>query len=601
MDSHPAAQSAAHASVRRRSCTSASTLSFVRPSSASRAAWASLQRALARGRVVGGAIVVLVAAAVAALGSPALAAAERSAERRAAESASQAPQPDVARPVLRVMDDTLRWARLADAPSYVLATTVQPHVKHRTTFRVVRGTTFRPARLAGKKVAYSLRASLPGAPWSRMVSITWPRISASGRHGVSSDSSPVLTLRGHTISWAAQPGATGFAGAISTAARGAANRTTTYRTLGNVTSWTPQSACRQTLYYGVASQGPAGDQWTSDEVSIAWPTCSSHTTRAGTGAGTGTGGATGPVAVGVNETGWGVPGAQDVGSAFGWDRLDTTVGEAPSDFFDNGVKVDVLIPGCNNACGDGSGVGYSGNGVSEINPTTWAANALSYYQSNCNASTADCPAIEVLNEPGGDWFWGGNADSQTNASAYAVLLQDTWTAFHNQYGANSPKILASYDGGEAGSVAWGQAVWAANPSVGNYVDGVTVHPYGGTGDASQSALGNRGDITAANQQTNKPVWVTEVGWPTAVGQPATGDSLQWTEQQQADNIYNFVTWAKSTGHVAGIMYFGYRDYSTNDWYGLERWNQGGSTVNGSKKPGWYALQQAANGQSCTVC
>jgi len=115
------------------------------------------------------------------------------------------------------------------------------------------------------------------------------------------------------------------------------------------------------------------------------------------------------------------------------------------------------------------------------------------------------------------------------------------------------------------------------------------------------ALGDRADVTAANQHTGKPVWATEVGWPTAVGRPATGDSLQWTERQQADNIYNFVTWAKSTGYVAGFMYFGYRDYGTNNWYGLERWNQGSSTVDGSKKPGWYALSEAASGQACTVC
>jgi exo-beta-1,3-glucanase (GH17 family) len=77
-------------------------------------------------------------------------------------------------------------------------------------------------------------------------------------------------------------------------------------------------------------------------------------------------------------------------------------------------------------------------------------------------------------------------------------------------------------------------------------------------------------VTAAHTDTGKPVWITEVGWPTAVSQPATGDSLQWTELEQAQNIFNFVTWSAKTGYVAAVTIFGYRDYGTNDWYGVER-------------------------------
>jgi hypothetical protein len=383
------------------------------------------------------------------------------------------------------------------------------------------------------------------------------------------------------ISWPAQSAATGFAGAISTAPQGAAGRTTTYQNLGNVTSWTPTTACGETLYYGVASQGPAGAQWTTNELPITGPVCA--TTSAPPASTTG-------MVVGLNEAGWGAAGAADVGSAFQYDRLDTADGEPVSDFANAGVKVIALFSGP-----------YNTGGVSALNATTWTNNALSYYASQCEGSTSICPAIEVLNEPGGSWFWGSNAMSTANAAAYASLLKTVHNAFVAQYGANHPLILASYDGGQDSSVTWGQEVWAADPNVGSYVDGVTVHPYGGTGSAAQSALGNRADVTAAHNQTGKPVWVTEVGFPTAVGQSSTGDSLQWTEQQQADNIYNFVTWARSTGNVAGIMWFGYRDYGTNNWYGVERWGDGGSTVDGSKKPGWYSLSEAAKGQSCTVC
>ena len=71
------------------------------------------------------------------------------------------------------------------------------------------------------------------------------------------------------------------------------------------------------------------------------------------------------------------------------------------------------------------------------------------------------------------------------------------------------------------------------------------------------------------QHPNIPIYVTEVGWPTAVGQPSTGDSFQWTEAEQAQNITNFIDWAKGTGYIADVTIFNYRDYGTNDWYGIE--------------------------------
>jgi len=98
---------------------------------------------------------------------------------------------------------------------------------------------------------------------------------------------------------------------------------------------------------------------------------------------------------------------------------------------------------------------------------------------------------------------------------------------------------------------------------------VSVHPYGGTGSRSESALGDRPQVVQAHEQTGLPVYITEVGWPTAVGQPATGDSLQWTEAEQAQNITSFIDWAKSTGYVADVTIFNYRDYGTNNFYGIE--------------------------------
>jgi hypothetical protein len=118
-----------------------------------------------------------------------------------------------------------------------------------------------------------------------------------------------------------------------------------------------------------------------------------------------------------------------------------------------------------------------------------------------------------------------------------------------------------------------------------YCDGVTVHPYGGAKGESGGALGNRRSVEEAHALSGKPVYVTEVGWPTATGQPSTSDSQQWTEAQQAQNITGFVRWARSTGFVAAVDIFGYVDYGSNTLYGIERRDR-------SHKPSFAALAAA---------
>ena len=85
---------------------------------------------------------------------------------------------------------------------------------------------------------------------------------------------PVLQLNNGVLSWAAQPGASGYKGAISDGPR-FTNRTTQYVDLGLNSSWKPQVVpCGETMYYGVASEGNAGDQWVANETAISGPVCS---------------------------------------------------------------------------------------------------------------------------------------------------------------------------------------------------------------------------------------------------------------------------------------------------------------------------------------
>ena len=274
--------------------------------------------------------------------------------------------------------------------------------------------------------------------------------------------------------------------------------------------------------------------------------------------------------VGLDAGNYGTSGATDVRGAVNTVRYDTERGISGLESFKKaGLRIQMLFPGP-----------YNSGGVCALNATSWANETLAYYKANTNPTQT--PAIEALNEPGGTWFWGANAESSANAVCYRNLLKKTHEAFRAQYGESAPKILGTLDGGNGLSFgkAWVTSDWAT------YVDGFIVHPYGGTGSRTVSALGDRAKIESARAMTGGPIYITEVGWPTATGQPATGDSLQWTESEQATNVTNFIAWCHDTGYVAEVIYFNYRDYGTNAWYGIEH-------ADGSHKPAYEALRQAA--------
>jgi hypothetical protein len=274
--------------------------------------------------------------------------------------------------------------------------------------------------------------------------------------------------------------------------------------------------------------------------------------------------------VGLNAGNFGGHGAADVKRVVRAVRIDSEVGgSAVRNFTRLGVKVDVDFSGP-----------YNGRGVSGLNAAGWVASALSFYRTYCSPAT--CPWIEVLNEPGGTWFWGQGAASQINAIAYRSLVQQTWAAFHARYGAAAPKVLATVDG--SGALTFGHKWWTGAAS--GFVDGIVVHPYGGISNRARSALGNRSRVTAAHSLTGKPIYATEVGWPTCPSCAPTADSLQWSFAQQARNLTKFMNWARARRYVAAAFYFNYRDYGGSNAYGIE-------TQRGGRKPAYGALRREA--------
>jgi len=291
--------------------------------------------------------------------------------------------------------------------------------------------------------------------------------------------------------------------------------------------------------------------------------------------------------VGLNAGGWGGDEKSDVANAVKYVRIGDS-GREVGEWTNAGVKVDYDIEGP-----------YNAGGFKALNAAEWVTNAVLTV-----AAHPEIAAVEVGNEVYGDWFWGSDAESQENATAYANVLKLLHSAFVSAFGSARPLILAS-DTYTEGS-RWNAEVFGNSGALED-VDGVVVHPYGEANvERSQSALGNRAQVEGVYAADKKPVYVTEVGWPTCVVAGCatnTGDSLEWTQQQQAANIYNFINWARGTGYVRAVMIYGYRDFgpiSNGEEYGIEESEQSGGTE-GEHKLAYTALQEAAQEQSCTVC
>jgi hypothetical protein len=228
---------------------------------------------------------------------------------------------------------------------------------------------------------------------------------------------------------------------------------------------------------------------------------------------------------------------------------------------------------------------YSSSGVSGLNHAAYVEKVVKLVKENPHLY-----AVEVLNEPGGNWFWGSSSESAANRESYAHLLIEVHEALVANFGSARPLELASWDGGHDSSNAWGEA-WSKNATALADVDGVTSHPYGGTGSRSSAILGNRRLVEAAHSASKKPVYITEVGFPT---KGPTGDSLQYTELEQAWAIFQFALWARSTGYVQGVTFYGYRDGTEGGGYGVE-------THAGVKKLAFTALEDVKESLPCTIC
>lgn len=206
--------------------------------------------------------------------------------------------------------------------------------------------------------------------------------------------------------------------------------------------------------------------------------------------------------------------------------------------------------------------------------------------------------FELWNEPYQPAFSGGAPDP----AAYARIVRSAAIAAR----AANPrvKLLIEADLGYfsgARYLDWIDAMYAAVPGLNRYFDGIAVHPYSSAAlppddvsatepEAFQTArVGAIHAAFARHGAGGRPVWITEIGWPTCTGFPACV-----TDAQQQEYLTQLVALARTTwrSFVTSVIVYeledGYPGSNSADQlsYGLLQYG-------GAPKPAWSTFQQLA--------
>jgi polysaccharide biosynthesis protein PslG len=210
------------------------------------------------------------------------------------------------------------------------------------------------------------------------------------------------------------------------------------------------------------------------------------------------------------------------------------------------------------------------------------------------------PAVwfEIWNEP----YLAQFSDGGPKPAAYAKLFKLSVMAGRKASPQARFLIAADTSGltKNGDSIPWVDTMYRTVPDLGRYVDGVAVHPYSSrsplvlTGGGPQRYEFRRIETLRGMfiaHGTDRPFWITEVGWATCPGNP----SNCVTEEQQAtytgqvlDEVRrNYSAWVKA------VFFYNFRDSPAStdpsdkeQWFGLIR-------RDGSAKPAWAVLQAQA--------
>jgi hypothetical protein len=197
---------------------------------------------------------------------------------------------------------------------------------------------------------------------------------------------------------------------------------------------------------------------------------------------------------------------------------------------------------------------------------------------------------EVWNEPDNPLFW----KPAPNAQQYAALLNVAYRAVKDA----DPTARVLNGGVSGNAVPYLEQMLASG--AGDSFDVLALHPYAVPLDPGQGAIESRPEVhklldvemnkyRALLQRHNldRPIWVTEIGWP-------AGD---WglNADQQASFLAQTYALLLSSGIPERIFWYSFKDGSANpaDSWGLISWGNGATDL-GPARPALKAYSTSAN-------
>jgi hypothetical protein len=419
----------------------------------------------------------------------------------------------------------------------------------------------------------------------------------------SSPPAPVLSAHGNTVSWTAIPGVASYT--FATVRNPDSTRNTTYRTVTG-TSYTPPVASGQTVNYGLAARTPVGGPW-AREVSIAYPTQTPPPPPPSEEPPRTPSGSFGlPFARGVvaNLQGWGVTNLpllatemKSLGAnweredlswdsveaqkgVFNWTRFDQTVAAAKA----HGITILPIV-------------GYAPSWTSPTDAGAYAEFVKAAVARYGPGTQANLQWWELWNEPYFAYAWSGHTP-EPEAYARDVLA----AAQAAKSVAPSVKLLVAADyqgqpqvGGTTSSqTSWIDDMFTAAPTLGKWIDGVSVHPYGGDPATPLKETGGYRDTNGVwgfqridtirseflAHGVDVPFWITEEGW-------STWDNSEETVTHRYADLFPQI---KARPWIRALFPFGLREgtaHPTNDQagYGLLRFGTW------QPKASWTVIQE----------
>ncbi len=394
---------------------------------------------------------------------------------------------------------------------------------------------------------------------------------------------PVLSVHGNTLSCKDLPGVTGYT--LATVRNATTTRDTTYRAITG-TSFTPPAVPGQTINYGLAARTPVGGPWAL-EVSITYPPATTPPPPSEPPTSPATFGLPFVKGVDANLQGWGINNLPAIASemnslgvsweredlswesvepqkgVFNWSGFDKTVAAAK----EHNITILPIV-------------GYAPSWTGPTNSAAYAEFVSAAVARYGPGTSANLQWWELWNEPYFAYAWSGHTPEPEAYGRDALAAAQAAKAV-----APSVKLLVAADyqesaqtgGSSSEEKTWVNDMFAAAPTLGKWIDGVSVHPYGGDPALPLKEAGGYLDtggtwgfqrIDTIHSKflahgANVPFWITEEGWST----------WDMSEETVAHNYADLFPQIKARPWIRALFPFGLREgtaHPTNDQagYGL---------------------------------